>query len=81
MFDVAIEAAVTRVVETVAGVVGDAKISREAIHTIFMTGGSSAIPSLRAAILALFPAATIVDGDRFGSVGLGLAIDARRKFG
>ena len=81
MFDTAIAAAVERVVATVEGVVSDAKIKREAIHTIFMTGGSSAIPVLRAAILALFPAATIVDGDMFGSVGLGLAIDARRKFG
>ena len=80
-FEMAIEAAVQRVVETVEGVVGSARIKPDAIHTIFMTGGSSAIPLLRAAILALFPAAAIVDGDMFGSVGVGLAIDARRKFG
>ena len=28
----------------------------------------------------IFPNIEIVDGDRFGSVGLGLAIDAGRKF-
>ena len=80
-FDAAIAAAVARVADTAQGVVGEAAIKPSAIQTIFMTGGSSSIPCLRAAILALFPAAAIVDGDMFGSVGLGLAIDARRKFG
>jgi hypothetical chaperone protein len=29
----------------------------------------------------MFPSATVVEGDMFGSVGLGLALDARRKYG
>jgi hypothetical chaperone protein len=29
----------------------------------------------------MFPSATVVEGDMFGSVGLGLALDAKRKYG
>ena len=32
-------------------------------------------------ILSLVPQARVVEGDVFGSVGLGLALDAVRKFG
>ena len=45
------------------------------------TGGSTAIPQFRDPIRALFPEARVVEGDAFGSVGLGLALDAQRKFG
>lgn len=51
------------------------------IDALFLTGGSTAIPAVRAAISAHTPHARIVEGDRFGAVGLGLGLDARRKFG
>ena len=36
---------------------------------------------LREKIAALVPAARKVEGDLFGSIGAGLALDAVRKFG
>lgn len=59
----------------------EAGTPREAIEAVFLTGGSTAVPVVRRSILAHLPQARPVDGDIFGSVGIGLAIDARRKFG
>ena len=77
----AIAPATARVVETAAATVRDAGLVPAQIETLFLTGGSTAIPQLRDAIRALFPDARVVEGDAFGSVGLGLALDAQRKFG
>jgi hypothetical chaperone protein len=51
------------------------------IQSVFLTGGSTAIAEVRRQILKLVPNAKPVTGDLFGSVGLGLAIDAERRFG
>jgi hypothetical chaperone protein len=48
---------------------------------VFFTGGASAIPSVRRAVLQGLPDAEAADGDRFGSVGLGLAIESGRRYG
>jgi len=77
----AIAPATARVVETASATVRDAGLTPAQIETLFLTGGSTAIPQLRDAIRALFPGARVVEGDAFGSVGLGLALDAQRKFG
>lgn len=53
-----------------------AGVGAGAIDTLFLTGGTSAIPSVRAACQAAVPKARAVEGDRFGSVGLGLTIHA-----
>jgi hypothetical chaperone protein len=53
----------------------------ERIDAVFLTGGSTAIPAVRTVVTALTPKAKIVEGDMFGAVGLGLGLDARRKFG
>jgi hypothetical chaperone protein len=80
-FDAAIADSVERVVATVRRLLDDARIQAGDINTIFLTGGSSMVPALRAGILALFPEARTAESDLLGSVGLGLALDARRKFG
>ncbi|HSY28372.1 MAG TPA: Hsp70 family protein [Burkholderiaceae bacterium] len=80
-FDIAIARMVTNVEATVAGVLRDAGIAASAVDTVFFTGGSSGVQSLRERIGALLPAARRVEGDLFGSIGAGLALDARRKFG
>ena len=59
----------------------DAGVASSDISTVFLTGGSTATPLARRSILALVPQARVVEGDIFGSVGLGLALDAQRKFG
>ena len=76
----AISVAVQRISDTVARTLSDAGVAAERIDTLFLTGGSTAILQVRQAIVSQFPNASVVQGDMFGSVGLGLAIDARRKF-
>jgi hypothetical chaperone protein len=51
------------------------------VDTVFFTGGSSGVLKLRERIGALLPSARKVEGDLFGSIGAGLALDALRKFG
>jgi len=51
------------------------------IDAVFLTGGSTAIPAVRKAVTGSTPGAKIIEGDMFGAVGLGLELDARRKFG
>jgi hypothetical chaperone protein len=79
-FDAAIGQAVSRVVGAVRELLTAAGVKPELVDHVFITGGSSSVPLLRAAITALLPAAEVVTGDLFGSVGVGLALDARRKF-
>lgn len=79
--DEAIDLAVERVANTVQKTLADAGVEAERITTLFLTGGSTAIPLLKSRVLSLFPGATVVQGDMFGSVGLGLSLDAARKFG
>ncbi|MGO4833620.1 Hsp70 family protein, partial [Rhizobiaceae sp. 2RAB30] len=79
--EAAIETAVGRVGETALKTLREAGVEAGRITTLFLTGGSTAIPLLKRRMLALFPQASPVEGDLFGSVGLGLALDAQRKFG
>jgi hypothetical chaperone protein len=79
--DEAIERAVGRVTVVIARTLDDAGLAASRITALFLTGGSTAIPLLKQRVLAMFPSATVVEGDMFGSVGLGLALDAKRKYG
>src|SRR5688500_11114944 len=58
-----------------------ADVKGDDIQSVFLTGGSTAIAEVRRQVLKLVPQARPVTGDLFGSVGLGLAIDAERRFG
>ncbi len=49
------------------------------INTLFLTGGTASIPSVRAACQIALPGAKVSRGDLFGSVGRGLAIDAENR--
>ena len=51
------------------------------VQTLFMTGGSTALPGFEAAMQAAFPRAKISYGDRFSSVASGLGLAARERFG
>jgi hypothetical chaperone protein len=70
----------TRLIDAIARCCRLAAVRPEAIESVFLTGGSTGIPAVRSRILAHVPRARPVSGDRFGSVGLGLAIDATRRF-
>ncbi|WP_116359751.1 Hsp70 family protein [Cupriavidus taiwanensis] len=80
-FDASIDKLVTRTEQTVHKLLADAGVPGAAVDTIFFTGGSSSVPLLRQRLAALLPEARCVEGDRFGSIGSGLALDAVRKFG
>lgn len=71
---------VQRIVAKIQDTVDLAGVKTSDINAIFYTGGSTKIPYIRALINPLFPNAKIVQGDAFGSVGLGLALDAQRKY-
>jgi hypothetical chaperone protein len=80
-FDGAIDHLVGSVESTVLNLLRDAGVKPEDVDTVFFTGGSSGVRKLRERIGALVPAARKVEGDLFGSIGAGLALDAVRKFG
>jgi hypothetical chaperone protein len=80
-FDSAIAHLVTSIETVVSKLLIDAGITADAVDTVFFTGGSSGVPLLRQKIAAQLPAARRVEGDLFGSIGSGLALDATRKFG
>lgn len=59
----------------------DAGVTADQIDAVFLTGGSTLLPQVRAAILAEAPDARVVEGNIFGSVGLGLTVEAQRRYG
>lgn len=79
------EAAIADEMDRIGGAIDEtlrrAGLSADDIDTVFLTGGSSSVPALNASVAARLPAAAIARGDTFGSVGLGLVLDARRRFG
>lgn len=80
-FDLATDMLVEKVETTVNCLLADAGLAATSIDTIFFTGGSSGIPLLRRRIAAILPQARVVEGDLFGSIGSGLAVDAARRYG
>jgi hypothetical chaperone protein len=65
-----------RIGERVGICLRQAGLAADAIDAVFLTGGSTRLPHVRAGIVAKLPAARVIDGDIFGSVGMGLAIKA-----
>jgi hypothetical chaperone protein len=80
-FENAIAQLVDSVGATVTRLFSEAGVETGAVDTVFFTGGSSGVSLLRERIAALVPGARKVEGDLFGSIGAGLALDALRKFG
>ncbi|MEO8402178.1 MAG: Hsp70 family protein [Gammaproteobacteria bacterium] len=80
-FNDVIEDHVQRILDTITQTIQLAAVKHSDISAIFYTGGSTKIPIIREKINVLFPHAEVVQGDAFGSVGLGLTLDAQRKYG
>jgi hypothetical chaperone protein len=72
---------VERIEWTISETLKRAGVGREAVDSLILTGGSTQVPAIARRLEALFPEAAVVRTDVLGSVGLGLALDARRKFG
>lgn len=80
-FAAATDSLVSEVRKTVEALLQDAQLSGTQIDTIFFTGGGSGVPQLRQAISAVLPQARACEGDLFGSIGAGLAVEAARRYG
>ena len=80
-FEAAVEAPIARIHALLTRVLDDAGLTPDRIGTVFLTGGSSQLPILQATVRAILPKAAIATGDMLGSVGTGLALEARRRFG
>ncbi|WP_068829701.1 Hsp70 family protein [Pseudomonas sp. BMS12] len=81
LFDRAIDGLLERIRIGVDELLCKAGVGHGEIDTIFFTGGSSTIPALRQSVAALLPNARATEGNSFGSIGSGLAIEARRRYG
>ncbi|MCS5712195.1 Hsp70 family protein [Candidatus Berkiella aquae] len=62
--------------DTIQKTLTTAGINANQIDSVFLTGGTTQIPSVHRMIEAIFPNSTFVTGDIYGSVGKGLAITA-----
>lgn len=71
---------VARVFQTVNETLCQAGVNKSEIQTIFTTGGSTALPSIRHLIQSTFPEAKWVSGDLYNSVGKGLVLEAKRRY-
>jgi len=80
LFDQIIQEDLHKIIDTILHTVSLSGMKPNDISAIFYTGGSTKIPLIRDQINRLFPAAEIIQGDAFGSVGMGLTIDAERRY-
>lgn len=79
--DAALAASMDRVAARIGQVLAMAGTGPDQIATVFLTGGSSALPALRQVVAQAVPAARLARGDDLASVGTGLALEAARRFG
>ena len=80
-FTQATKTLVERVGACVAGLLQRSGVRRDAIDTVYFTGGASGVAQLRSRIAAELPDARAVEGDLYGSIGAGLAVEAARRYG
>ncbi|KFC65042.1 putative heat shock protein YegD [Devosia sp. LC5] len=77
----ALEHSVARIESTIAETLLRAGVAAGNIDSLILTGGSTQVPAIANRLRTLFPTSELVRTDVLGSVGLGLALDAARKFG
>ncbi|HEX3499544.1 MAG TPA: Hsp70 family protein [Stellaceae bacterium] len=80
-FETATAALARRIGERAIRCLAQAGLAAERIDAVFLTGGSTLLPHVRDSILRAVPTARVVEGDKFGAVGLGLTVDAQRRYG
>lgn len=80
-FEGAITDQIGQIQATIEKTLSQSNVSADAIGSVFLTGGSSRIPLLLATLRKSFGNARIVEGDAFGSVATGLALEAHTRFG
>nr|WP_312971214.1 Hsp70 family protein [Pseudomonas sp.] len=81
LFEDSIAPLLERIRDSVTALLADAGVGLEQVDTVFFTGGSSGVPALRQSVATLLPNARHVEGNTFGSIGSGLAIEAKKRYG
>lgn len=81
LFENAIEPLLERIRASLTQLLADAGVAADQVDTLFFTGGSSGVPALRQSVAAMLPNARSVEGNTFGSIGSGLAIEAKKRYG
>ncbi|XLX41112.1 Hsp70 family protein [Ectopseudomonas mendocina] len=81
LFENAIEPLLERIRASLTQLLAEAGITADQVDTLFFTGGSSGVPALRQSVAAMLPNARSVEGNTFGSIGSGLAIEAKKRYG
>jgi len=71
---------VARIGRAIGEALAAAGVGPADIDTVVFTGGGAQVPVVRQAVTARLPDAHVIQSDRFGAVGLGLAVDAARRF-
>ncbi len=74
-----IQQQVQKILVKIRETVAAAQVQANDITAIFYTGGTSKLPMIRQKINDMFAHAEVVQGDAFGSVGMGLTIEAMRQ--
>lgn len=80
-FERAIADQIDAILATIKTTLSQSNVGADRIGSVFLTGGSSRIPALMRALRTTFGKARIVEGDAFGSVATGLALEAHTRFG
>ncbi|MBP3545503.1 MAG: Hsp70 family protein [Alphaproteobacteria bacterium] len=79
-FEDSIHQNVNKICLSVKECISMAKIKKEDIDLLILTGGSTEIPYIQKHIKSYFSNAKLSQENKLASVGLGLAFDAKRKF-
>jgi len=79
-FDHAIAEKMHRLREIASRCIADAGVRPAQIQTVFLTGGSSRVPAVRAALSGAAPAAQMTSGSDLLSVAYGLTRESERRF-
>jgi hypothetical chaperone protein len=77
----ALAASIEKLEATIGETLRQAGVEAGQVDSLILTGGSTLVPAVAGRLQALFPEAEVVRTDVLGSVGLGLALEARRIFG
>lgn len=80
-FEAAAGPAMARMQGLVLQALSAAALPPSGLDRVFLTGGAAHMPQVAQMVERLLPGVPVARGDMLGSVGLGLALEARRRFG
>jgi len=79
-FESCIEARLQSLKKVIDLTIENSGLKNNQIHSIFLTGGTGQIPIIQTLIKDSLPQARFIKGDIYGSVGLGLTLDAQSRW-